>query len=281
MIQVEEITHAASQIQAWRDSGQTIGLVPTMGFFHDGHLSLMRKSRELADRTVATIFINPRQFGPNEDLKKYPRNPVGDAQLAENTGVDMLFCPPAELIYPANYQTNISVSHLSKGLCGTSRPGHFDGVATIVTKLFNIITPNFAVFGKKDFQQLALIRQLATDLNFNIEIIGHEIVREKDGLAMSSRNKYLDPTERQEALCLYQALQKAVTIVSKEIKVDATALKRELSTLLNKTKSCSIDYIEIVDSHTLHNKKIAQAGDLLALAAYFNNKVRLIDNTEL
>ncbi len=281
MIRVEELPQAISQVKTWRDTEKTIGLVPTMGYFHEGHLSLMRKSHELADKTVATIFVNPRQFGPNEDLEKYPRNLDRDAQLAEEAGVDMLFCPSAATIYPTNYQTNITVDKLSQGLCGTSRPGHFDGVATVVTKLFNIITPDIAVFGKKDYQQLALIRQMATDLNYNIEIIGHDIVREKDGLAMSSRNKYLGEDERQEARCLYEALQMAVATISEKKHVDASVLKNTLRAFLEKTKSCTVDYIEIVDSITLQRKNIAQAGDILALAAYFNDKVRLIDNVEL
>ena len=281
MIRVEELPQAISQVKTWRESGETIGLVPTMGYLHEGHLSLMRKSHELADKTVATIFVNPRQFGPNEDLDKYPRNLDRDAQLAEDAGVDLLFCPSAASIYPVNYQTNITVTKLSQGLCGTSRPGHFDGVATVVAKLFNIIAPDIAVFGKKDYQQLALIRQMATDLNYNIEIIGHDIVREKDGLAMSSRNKYLGDDVRLEARCLYEALQMAVAIINEKKQVEAAVLIHKLKDFLEKTESCTVDYIEIVDSINLQRKNIAQAGDILALAAYFNDRVRLIDNVEL
>ncbi len=281
MIRVEELPQAISQVKTWRESGETIGLVPTMGYLHEGHLSLMRKSHELADKTVATIFVNPRQFGPNEDLDKYPSNLDRDAQLAEDAGVDLLFCPSAASIYPVNYQTNITVTKLSQGLCGTSRPGHFDGVATVVAKLFNIIAPDIAVFGKKDYQQLALIRQMATDLNYNIEIIGHDIVREKDGLAMSSRNKYLGDDVRLEARCLYEALQMAVAIINEKKQVEAAVLINTLKDFLEKTESCTVDYIEIVDSINLQRKNIAQAGDILALAAYFNDRVRLIDNVEL
>ncbi len=281
MIQLEEIPQAITQIQAWRNNGQTIGLVPTMGFFHDGHLRLMRKSQELTDRTVATIFVNPRQFGPNEDLEKYPRNITRDAELAEKAGVDLLFCPSAAQIYPPNYQTNITVAKLSQGLCGTSRPVHFDGVATVIAKLFNIIAPDVAVFGKKDYQQLALIRQMVNDLNFNVDIIGHEIVREEDGLAMSSRNKYLDEKERHDALCIYQALRLASARIKNEIRIDTINLKNDLMNFFNNVKSCKVDYIEIVDRITLQTKKNAQAGDILAIAAYFNEKIRLIDNIEL
>lgn len=270
-----------SQIKIWKQQGMRVGLVPTMGYFHEGHLSLMRESRKHADKTVVSVFVNPRQFGPEEDLDKYPRDHQRDASLAGQQGVDLLFLPPVEVMYPAGYQTTVSVPDLSRNLCGKSRPGHFDGVATVVAKLFNLICPDIAVFGEKDYQQLALIRRMVMDLNFDIEIIGHAIVRESDGLAMSSRNKYLNSQERVEALCLSKALEYAKKKVRKEKKVPAGELKAEIKAILDKSESCRVDYVEIITADSLESKSTATPGDVLALAAFFNEKVRLIDNTTL
>lgn len=281
MIVLESPEQLREQVCEWKREGHRVGFVPTMGYLHHGHLSLMRLAKEKADRVVASIFVNPRQFGPEEDLDNYPRDEVHDKSAAEEAGVDVLFFPSVELMYPEGYQTNVHVDKLSQGMCGTTRPTHFDGVATVITKFFNIVNPDLAVFGEKDFQQLALIRRLTRDLNFPIEIIGHPIVREDDGLAMSSRNKYLEDAERTEALALSRSLQMA------KKKVDATGscLASELHDLiaaeLEKSTMCSVDYISIVDSLSLDPVEHAKKGDLIALAVYINQKVRLIDNIVL
>lgn len=199
---ITEVCELQHQADTWRRQGLRIGLVPTMGFFHAGHLALMQRAASCCDRVITTLFVNPMQFGPTEDLDAYPRDFARDSQLAEQEGVAILFAPDRRQMYGPDFQTTVTVEHLASGLCGASRPGHFAGVATVVTKLFLAAKPHVAVFGQKDFQQLALIRQLVLDLNFDIEIIGHPIVREVDGLAMSSRNKYLDAYERQIAVCL-------------------------------------------------------------------------------
>lgn len=278
---VKTIGQVSEIISDWKKNGFQIGLVPTMGFLHEGHLALIRKSCELAEKNVTSIFVNPRQFGPNEDLDNYPRNMERDCSLAQDAGCDLLFAPPPEEMYPVGYQTNIRVTQLALGLCGKSRPGHFDGVATVVTKLFNIIQPDVAVFGQKDYQQLALIRQLVSDLNLSIEVIGHEIVRESDGLAMSSRNKYLDPEERKQALCLYKAICIARKCAEQEKSIKVDKLKDQLTRLIHATPSCRVDYIDIVDAQTLQKLERAGKGDILAMAVFINDKVRLIDNTPL
>lgn len=278
MIQLEDIPSLRAQVRRWKQDRLTIGLIPTMGYFHEGHLALMRHVAQLCDKTVATIFVNPRQFGPQEDLTNYPRDLQRDAELAGNNGVHLLFSPSPDDIYPQDYQTDVTVKNLSQGLCGTSRPGHFVGVATVVSKLFNLVQPDIAVFGQKDYQQLAVLKRLVMDLNFPVEIISHPIVREADGLAMSSRNKNLSPQSRQNALCLYKALQYAAQKVGEKKQLPARQIIDELSNRLKPIAECEIDYISIVDPATLKEKDIVQSGDLLALAAYFNNKVRLIDN---
>lgn len=278
---IESADELALQVTKWKKKGKTIGFVPTMGFLHEGHLALMRKAHQHSDRVIASIFVNPRQFGPGEDLDKYPRDIERDTQLAGKEAVDILFMPAQEVMYPPGYQTRVSVANLAKMLCGKSRPVHFDGVATVVTKLFNLVDPDVAVFGKKDYQQLALIRQMVRDLNFSIQIIGHPIVRETDGLAMSSRNKYLDARGREDARCLFRGLQHAQTRMNEEKEIAAEALIAEVSEILSTPKSCRIDYVEIVDPVSLVNKQTAKKGDVLAVAAFFNEKVRLIDNTTL
>lgn len=270
-----------STVQKWKRSGQTIGFVPTMGYFHDGHLALMRESIRISDKTVVSIFVNPLQFGPNEDLDKYPRDQERDSALALKTGVDILFLPQTEIMYPDGYQSVISVPLLSKGMCGESRPGHFQGVATVVAKLFNIVQPDYAVFGEKDFQQLAVLRQMVLDLNIPVTIIGHPIVRESDGLAMSSRNKYLSEAERHDALCLHAAIQFATRRVADKDHVSSQEMIVAIENILNRSRTCRIDYIRVADAVTLEPVDVATKGNLLALAAYFNEKVRLIDNTIL
>ena len=281
MIVVEQTDELFSLIGDWKKQGLRLALVPTMGYFHEGHLSLMKEAKRRADKTVVSLFVNPRQFGPNEDLEKYPRNLASDTKLAEGEHVDILFFPSNEVMYPEGYQTTIAVPGLSHMLCGKSRPGHFDGVATVVAKLFNLVQPDIAIFGRKDYQQLSLIRQMVLDLNFNIEIVGHQIVREPSGLAMSSRNKYLDEQEKKDALCLYQGLQHGIKRIKQSGTLEASLLIHEIKAMLDEVNSCEIDYIAIVDPITLTDKETARSGDVLALAAYFNKKVRLIDNTTL
>jgi pantoate--beta-alanine ligase len=202
------------EVNDWRRRGLSVGLVPTMGCLHQGHLSLVRKARELSDRVIVSIFVNPMQFGPDEDLGAYPRQFTKDCNLAENEGATAVFAPVDQQMYSTGFQTMVRVKKLSLGMCGADRPGHFDGVATVVSKLFNITTPNIAVFGEKDYQQLVIIRQLTEDLNFPVKIIAAPIVRESDGLAMSSRNKYLTGTSRNTALCLFQAVSRAKKLVA-------------------------------------------------------------------
>lgn len=275
----EELQQQANE---WRRNGLTIGLVPTMGFFHEGHLSLMRRARQESCRVITSIFVNPMQFGPNEDLDSYPRSFERDRVMAESEGVDLLFCPEPEEMYGERFQTRVCVEKVSQGLCGADRPGHFDGVATVVTKLFNLAKPHKAVFGQKDFQQLAVIRQLVADLNFDIEIIDHPIVREKDGLAMSSRNKYLDEDERKVAVCLYEAIVQA-----KKMLADAggTLQAKEIVTmaegLIEHHPECSVEYVSVVNRQTLSPVELADADSVLVLAMKVNNKVRLIDNSPL
>lgn len=266
----------------WKKQGYSIGLVPTMGFFHEGHLSLMHMAREKCDRLITTLFVNPMQFGPNEDLDAYPRNLEKDQSLAASENVDVLFCPDAKEIYGENFQTTISLRVLPKGLCGADRPGHFDGVATVVTKLFNITQPDLAVFGQKDYQQLALIRQLVADLNFDIEIIGHPIVREPDGLAKSSRNTYLDAEERAVATCLYAAINEAKKMVTRN---GGSCSSEEIIQMardtIERNPQCRVEYVSVVHKQTLQNVAIADRDSVLALAMKVNNKVRLIDNSPL
>jgi pantoate--beta-alanine ligase len=261
-----------------RAAGRRVGLVPTMGFLHEGHLSLMRRARELAGYVVVSIFVNPTQFGPHEDLARYPRDMDGDLAKCRDVGVDLVFAPEAAQIYPAGYQTFVEVEHLSQGLCGARRPGHFRGVATVVTKLFNIVGPCVAVFGEKDFQQLQVIRRMALDLNQPVEVVGAPIVREPDGLAMSSRNAYLGPDERRQATCLSRALQ-AVAVRSERsgglAAAEAVALARGI---VEAEPAARVDYVEVRDVESLEETdRVGDGRAVVALAVFFG-KTRLIDN---
>ncbi|MHB8151250.1 MAG: pantoate--beta-alanine ligase [Desulfobulbia bacterium] len=277
-----EIIRTPAAMTAWANrilaAGQTIGLVPTMGFFHEGHLRLMRTAKEKADRTVVSLFVNPIQFGANEDLGKYPRDFSRDCQLAEAEGVDVLFAPGVQDMYPSEACTRVMVSGLTDVLCGASRPGHFAGVTTVVAKLFHIIKPQCAVFGKKDFQQLAVIMRMVADLNWDVEIVGHPIVREPDGLAMSSRNTYLSGTERQAALCLSRAIAHARRRVREGL-VEAEILLQEVEWLLQQ-EAVTIEYASLVDQATLRPLAVLQKGVVLALAIKVG-ATRLIDNDTL
>lgn len=259
-----------------RAKGKSIALVPTMGYLHAGHASLMHEGRRRSDLLVTSIFVNPAQFGAGEDFDSYPRDMGRDMAVATGAGVDLIFAPKASDMYPPGYQTWVDLDKLTLPLCGASRPGHFRGVTTVVSKLFNIVQPNVALFGKKDFQQLAVIRQMASDLNMPVNVVGMPIVREDDGLAMSSRNAYLSQEERQKALCLSRALREARTAF-KAGKRDVEALRRLVFGTIEAQVTPVIDYVEFRDEFTLQEVSIADSGTLLALAVRVG-KTRLIDN---
>lgn len=277
-----EIIRTPAEMTAWANrviaAGETIGLVPTMGFFHEGHLCLMRKAREKAARTVVSLFVNPIQFGAGEDLGRYPRDFSRDCRFAGAEGVDVLFAPELQAMYPPEATTRVIVSGLTDGLCGRSRPGHFAGVTTVVAKLFHIIKPHCAVFGRKDFQQLTVIERMVADLNFEVEIIGHPIVREPDGLAMSSRNTYLSAPERQAALCLFRAIGHARRRARVGL-VEAQVLLREVEEVLQ-SGGVTIEYASLVDQATLQPQTVLQKGVVLAMAIKVG-ATRLIDNDNL
>ena len=259
-----------------RRSGRRIGFVPTMGALHQGHLSLIRAARRENDLVVVSIFVNPLQFGPKEDFKRYPRAFIRDKRLCRDEKVDFVFSPPADQIYPEDFKTAVLVKELSDLLCGSSRPGHFQGVATVVSKLFNIVSADTAYFGQKDAQQTVIIRQMVRDLNIPVKIRVMPIVREKDGLAMSSRNIYLSPRERQDALVLPEALKLAKTLVQGGQR-DSRVLIGRMRKLISGKKSAKIDYIAVVDEKTLRPLKKISSGCLI-LAAVFFGRTRLIDN---
>jgi pantoate--beta-alanine ligase len=302
---IETITDMQSFSCELRREGKTIGLVPTMGYLHEGHLSLVDEAKKHADVVIVSIFVNPTQFAPNEDLDAYPHDLERDCQLCEFRKVDAIFAPAVDEIYCPDSSTWVNEEKLSQGLCGKTRPTHFRGVTTIVAKLFNATLPDVAVFGRKDYQQAIIIKRMVRDLNFPIKIITAPIVREKDGLAMSSRNKYLSPEERKNALSISQSLQAAVQAVLKggstamknsEFKVQSSELREEY--LRNSQNSLTelnvfsvkkminlrisqaggkIDYIEIVDADTLEQKDEFTGKFFIAVAAFFG-KTRLIDN---
>jgi pantoate--beta-alanine ligase len=259
-----------------RLSGKTLGLVPTMGFLHEGHLELMRVAKRHADVVIISIFVNPAQFGPTEDFSRYPRDTEGDLEKARKVGVDIVFLPSVQEMYPDGFQTKISVEKVTKHLCGLSRPTHFDGVTTVVAKLFNITKPHFAVFGQKDYQQLTVISRMVGDLNMDIEIVGVPTFREPDGLAMSSRNTYLSPEERKSALCLKKSLDLARSLVESG-ETSAAKVKRALEELILGHPYSSIDYVTLCDPVTLEDAETLEAETLLALAVRVG-KTRLIDN---
>ena len=265
--------------QRFRREGFRIGLVPTMGWFHEGHLSLMRKAKEKTDRVITTLFVNPIQFGPSEDLDSYPHDLERDRQLAEQCGVDILYAPDKTIMYPQGFASNVHVEGLTGGLCGASRPGHFDGVTTVLAKLFNQTLPHVAVFGEKDFQQLAVIRSMVIDLDFPIDIIGHPIVREASGLAMSSRNTYLQENEMEAALSLSQSITHARELAREN--VDVNGILQAVEQQVTKHKECSIDYIEIVNCQSLSSCAVIDSESQILLAVKINNRIRLIDNSQL
>ncbi len=259
-----------------RTAGKTIALVPTMGYLHAGHLSLLREGRNRGDCLVVSIYVNPMQFGAGEDLEKYPRDLERDRRLAESAGVDVIFCPTSGEMYPENYQTHIELGEVTQNLCGLSRPGHFRGVATVCCKLFHIVQPHVAVFGKKDFQQLVVIRRMVEDLNLDIEILGLTTVREADGLAMSSRNVYLQGAERGAALSLSRALGLAKSLYEGGER-DGSVILQAVRECLESDPLINLEYAKICDVETLQDLRSLEKKAFLALAARIGT-TRLIDN---
>ncbi|KAF2960089.1 pantoate--beta-alanine ligase [Thermotoga sp. 38H-to] len=276
---IETVEEMKKFSEEMREKKKTIGFVPTMGYLHEGHLSLVRRARAENDVVVVSIFVNPTQFGPNEDYERYPRDFERDRKLLEKENVDCIFHPSVEEMYPPDFSTYVEETKLSKHLCGRSRPGHFRGVCTVVTKLFNIVKPHRAYFGQKDAQQFRVLRRMVRDLNMDVEMIECPIVREPDGLAMSSRNVYLSPEERQQALSLYQSLKIAENLYLNGER-DAEKIKEEMIKHFSRFDKVKIDYVEIVDEETLEPVEKIDRKVIVAVAAWVGS-ARLIDNTIL
>jgi len=277
-----KVVKTVKEMQALADSlrkEKRIGFVPTMGYLHEGHLALVKKARELADVVVVSIFVNPIQFGPTEDLSRYPRDFDRDASLLEAEKTDIIFFPEAADVYPEGYSTYVEVKGLEDYLCGRTRKGHFLGVTTVVNKLFNIVKPHFAVFGQKDYQQLLVIEKMVRDLNMDLTIVPHPTVREKDGLAMSSRNTYLSPEERERALLISASIRRAEELF-KEGERNVSVLKGEVTRLLGSRGGIDIEYASFTDANTLQELEKIEGRALLAIACRVG-KTRLIDNTIL
>jgi len=276
---IEKIADLREEIKRFKREGKIIGFVPTMGYFHEGHLSLMEIARKRSDVLVVSIFVNPIQFGPNEDYNRYPRDLKRDLKLAEERGVDIVFHPDNREMYQENFQTYVNVEKLTKGMCGKYRPGHFRGVTTVVAKLFNIVQPDIAVFGQKDVQQAIVIKRMVGDLNFPVEIVVGPVIREHDGLAMSSRNTYLNDEERKQAPMIYKALK----VAREKVKMgnrDAAKLKEIIENTIATAPLARIEYVEIVDDENLEPVSEVKPGTLAAVAVWFG-KTRLIDNIYL
>ncbi len=275
-----EIIKTPEEMRQWsliqKKEGHTIGFVPTMGALHEGHLSLMRASVAENDVTVVSIFVNPTQFAPNEDYESYPRLFEKDSKMCFSVGVDVIYAPNVETMYPEDYSTYVIVEKVSEGLCGASRPHFFRGVATVVTKLFNAVLPDRAYFGQKDAQQTVVIKRMVRDLNMGIEIIEMPIVREPDGLAMSSRNQYLTPAQRKEALCLSRGLFKAEAMIKKGEK----SVQKIKELLASEMSNVKIDYIEVVNAETMEPLDVIEGEVLVAVAAWVG-RARLIDNIKV
>lgn len=273
---VETIKEVREQVKEWKKQGLSVGLVPTMGYLHEGHKSLIDRAVAENDKVVVSVFVNPMQFGPTEDLESYPRDMERDVALCENAGAALVFHPEPSEMYEDDFSSFVDMNTLTGGLCGKTRPIHFRGVCTVVAKLFNIVTPDRAYFGQKDAQQLAVIRHMVSDLSFGIEIVGCPIIREKDGLAKSSRNTYLSAEERNAALILSQSLKEGKALVEAGEK-DATKIKKVITDKINTEPLAKIDYVEIVDWKTLEPVSTIDAPILTAIAVYIG-KTRLIDN---
>lgn len=273
---ISSISQLRKKLASYRKQGKTIGFVPTMGYFHEGHQVLMRHAKKEHDICVVSLFVNAIQFGPTEDFKKYPRDMKRDTSIAQKENVDILFTPSDNEIYPDSYLTYVDVGQISKVLCGQFRPGHFQGVATVIVKLLNIVAPHAMYLGQKDAQQVAVIKKLVRDLNFDVIIKAIPTIREADGLAMSSRNVYLTPQERKEAAVLFQSLQQAKALIKKGEKV-ALKITKQMTQMIEQETSGKIQYVACVDSATLEPLKQLKGPVLIALAVYFG-KTRLIDN---
>lgn len=276
MVVIDTIDAIRKQVNEWKKEGLSVGLVPTMGYLHQGHQSLIEKAVEENDKVVVSIFVNPLQFGPKEDLAIYPRDFHRDKEICEYLGTDLIFHPSADVMYNKGFSTSVNMSGLTENLCGKSRPTHFIGVCTVVNKLFNIVTPDRAYFGQKDAQQLFIIKRMVRDLNINVEIVGCPIIREEDGLAKSSRNTYLSDNERKAATVLSKSLIKAKNLIKNGISNVDSVLN-----IIKETIECEplakIDYINIVDIDSLQNVDSIDRSVLVAIAVYIN-KTRLIDN---
>ena len=273
---IDTVEQMQKRAEAFRAAGFTISLVPTMGFLHEGHLEIMRVVKKHCDKLIVSIFVNPTQFGPSEDFDTYPRDMSGDLAKARDVGTDVVFAPPVEEMYPEGFQSKIHVDKVTRYLCGISRPDHFDGVTTVVAKLFNITKPHLAGFGQKDYQQLTVISRMVADLNMDVQILGVPTVREADGLAMSSRNKYLDQEERKSALCLKESLDLAEKMFQ-EGQRDAAIIRQAVESLIKNYPFTSIDYVSLCNPATLENMENLGDEAFLALAVHVG-KTRLIDN---
>lgn len=276
MIVLDKINELRDRVKGWKSQGLRVGFVPTMGYLHEGHESLIKRASEENDKVVVSIFVNPIQFGPKEDLSTYPRDLERDSKVCEGAGADIIFHPKSEEMYFEDFSTFVDMNGLTSGLCGKSRPTHFRGVCTVVTKLFNIVSPDRAYFGEKDAQQLAIIKRMVRDLNIDVEVIGCPIVREKDGLAKSSRNTYLSIEERSAATIL----SKALNIAREKIKDGERTSSNIISTIkeiIESEKLARIDYIEVVDSFSMEGVDTIEKSVLVAIAVFIG-KTRLIDN---
>lgn len=273
---VDTIPRMSTFSKILKKEGKTIGFVPTMGYLHEGHLSLVRITKKHTDVVVVSIFVNPMQFGPGEDYEKYPRDFKRDEELARNAGADVIFYPKEKEMYPEGYATYVNVERLSDVLCGRARPGHFRGVTTVVTKLFGIVKPDIAYFGQKDAQQAIIIKKMAQDLNMGVEIKILPTVRDPDGLAMSSRNVYLSGEEKKDAVCLYQSLKRAEELIDKGER-DSKKIIKAMEDVIKTKPAARIDYISIVDTKELEELK-AVSGEALIALAVFVGVTRLIDN---
>jgi len=273
------IEEVKQKVRDWKKSGLKVGFVPTMGYLHEGHLSLVREARKRTDRVVVSIFVNPTQFGPNEDYQVYPRDFDRDRELLSKEAVDLIFYPSVEVMYPEGYKTYVEVKDLQDRLCGRSRPGHFRGVCTVVLKLFNIVQPEEAFFGWKDAQQVIILQKMVEDLNLPVKIVPLPLVRDDDGLALSSRNTYLSPEERKAALVLSRSLDLAAELIKSGEK-RAEVIKNRMLELIQQEPRARVDYVEIVDLKTLEPLEQVQDNTLIALAVFIG-RTRLIDNLRI
>lgn len=274
---VGTIKEVRTLVKEWKKNGESVGFVPTMGYLHEGHGSLITKARENNDKVVVSIFVNPLQFGPSEDLESYPRDLEKDSKFCESLGADLIFHPEPEEMYHDDFSSYVDMSVLTEELCGLSRPVHFRGVCTVVSKLFNIVQPDNAYFGEKDAQQLAIIKHMVQDLNMDVNVVGCPIVREKDGLAKSSRNTYLSPEERKAALILSKTIELGKKLIADGEK-DADVLVAKMKANIETEPMAKIDYVKAVNGLTMQQQKEIKAPMLIAMAVYIG-KTRLIDNT--